>query len=174
MRYITVLLAISLFAAAACGNKAEGDKGEPPQATTGTDNAAGPQGQSAGETPPPSDGQQYAFAGIEGKQWVLSKYTYEGNPERPVGEDPIYIVIEGNNLSGNGGCNNLTGQAGFKEGGAVDISGIAKTKKLCGGLMIQETRIIQLLESAETYKVNLVFLELSGPEGSLTFRNDLK
>ena len=40
--------------------------------------------------------------------------------------------------------------------------------------MIQETRIIQLLESAETYKVNLVFLELSGPEGRLTFRNDLK
>ena len=39
--------------------------------------------------------------------------------------------------------------------------------------MTQEKRIIQLLEGAETYKVNLVFLELTGPEGQLTFRNDL-
>lgn len=33
---------------------------------------------------------------------------------------------------------------------------------------------IQLLEEAETFRVNLVFLELTGPNGQLTFRNDRK
>ena len=39
--------------------------------------------------------------------------------------------------------------------------------------MIQEMRFIELLEGAETFKVNLVFLELQGPKGRLILRNDL-
>ncbi|MCB0597220.1 MAG: META domain-containing protein [Lewinellaceae bacterium] len=169
MRYF---LFAFLLLAVSCNNQAAGEEKTPADATAEVETTA--------ETPAPSKAPEPvaeagAFQGyeIEGKNWVLSKYTYDGNPERPVGEDPIHIDIKDGRLAGNGGCNDINGQIVLKEDGTVGISGISKTKKLCGGLMIQEMRIIELLEGAKTYKVNLVFLELAGPKGQLTFRNDL-
>ena len=170
MRYF---LFAFLLLAVSCNNQAAGEEKTPADATAEVETTA--------ETPAPSKAPEpVAEAGafqvyeIEGKNWVLSKYTYEGRQERPVGKSAISIQVNGNQLSGTGGCNRLNGQIFLGENGTVDISNISKTREICAGLMIQETRVVELLEGAESFKVNLVFLELSGPGGQLTFRNDLK
>ena len=173
MRYLSVLLVFSLMLNVSCKHDAGGDKEEATAAVaTEVDSSSMPREQGEIAQPAPQEDAHQSYD-IEGKQWTLSKYTYEDRPERPVEDNPILLNIQGSELTGNGGCNDIRGQIVLREDGAVNISGIASTKKLCRGLMTQEKRIIQLLEGAETYKVNLVFLELTGPEGQLTFRNDL-
>ena len=172
MRYLSVLLAFSLMLGVSCKNETGGDKEDTAPATAEVDSSSMALKQNEAPRPAPEAGAHQSYD-IEGKQWVLSKYTYEERPERPVGDNPIYLRIQGNQLTGNGGCNDINGQIVLGEDGAVYISGIASTRKLCRGVMTQETRIIQLLKGARTFKVNLVFLELAGPEGKLTFRNDL-
>lgn len=155
-----------------CKSEPEGEQG-----ATGGESPVVVEGQEASPSTAPSaldSSGQGQFPDIEGKEWVLAKYTYNGQPERILGDSPVYIGINGNQLTGNGGCNSLQGQVTLKKDGTLDISGVSKTKKICAGVMTQEVRVIELLEGAEAYKVNLVFLELNGPGGQLTFRNDLK
>ncbi len=175
MRYLPVLLLF--FILASCKNATETGKENPEMSADTAATGAGNVPEQEESLQPPSleqDNVLYKFPDIEGMHWALSKYEFEGQTERPVGDNPIYIQIEGNELIGNGGCNDINGQAELREDGTVSFSSISKTKKICAGVMTQETRIIQLLEGAKTYKVNLVFLELTGPEGQLTFRNDKK
>lgn len=171
MKYTTALLLAALMALASC----KGDGGQE-RAAEAPPPAEQPAPPSPAEGSPATAGEQpsYEFPDIEGKTWVLTKYQYQGRQERILGGAAIELSIRGDQLTGNGGCNAMSGRIGLKGDGAVDISGISRTEKLCRGLMTQETRVIELLEGAETYKVNLVFLEFNGPQGQLLFRNDLK
>ena len=175
MRRLSVILFSGLLLVASCRNEEEKGKDTMEEPAISPNQADTTQEQSNVPAPPPASGEgAYKYPDIEGKSWVLSKYTYEGRQERPVGKSAISIQVNGNQLSGNGGCNRLNGQIFLGENGTVDISNISKTREICAGLMIQETRVVELLEGAESFKGNLVFLELSGPGGQLTFRNDLK
>lgn len=162
LAFVTVL--------ASCKSDSEPDGGNPAEAPPANTEQPAP----APPAPVEAPAQAYQFPDIEGKYWVLTRYQYEGRQERPLGDAPIHLSISGNQFTGNGGCNSLSGRIEFKEGGAVSVSGLTQTEKACRGLMTQEIRIVSLLQGATAYKVNLVFLEFNGPEGLLLFRNDVK
>lgn len=72
-------------------------------------------------------------------------------------------------LSGSGGCNQLMGQY-QQQGEAISFSGVAATRRAClqpGGLMAQETAILQALESVASLQREGERLELRRADGAL-------
>lgn len=145
----------------------------------GQDAAAQAQADSlavASQVQAPESGQvsNFNFPDVEGKIWKLSEYEYDGNTNPPFDKSVLTLQLMNGKATGNAGCNDFNGTVELKGNGELSFSGIAKTKMLCNSRMTQETRFIELLETATSYEANMIFLKIKGPKGMLTFRNDNK
>lgn len=161
---IVFFLAAGLFA---CKNDGQDTASE-----AGADSLATAQAQPSGQVSQGGNRSNFKFPDIEGLAWKLSEYEYQGEEYPPFDNSLLTLRIEGDKASGNGGCNDFQGSVSLKENGSVSFSNITKTRMRCANRMTQEVRFFEILESANAYEVNMVFLKLSGPKGKLTFRND--
>ena len=113
----------------------------------------------------------YKFPDLEGKQWLLTEFEYQGNRIRPVLNSVITVKIVGDKATGSGGCNEFSAKATIQEGGKISFAELSKTNQRCTQLMTQETWVLELLETAQAYQAQLALLELNSPKGKLTFRH---
>ena len=112
----------------------------------------------------------YQFPKLEGKEWSLTSYVIDNETKKLVDDSQIVMTLAGDKVSGSAGCNNYNGTVIIQSDGAIDFSQIASTKRLCQGLMTQEKEYLQLLENAQSYSVNRVFLEIECRSGKLSYR----
>ena len=104
---------------------------------------------------------------LDGTRWVLG--SLDGDP--PLDAVTITLAFEDGQLSGDGGCNQYGGSYSLSPGGKITITELISTLRACldNDLTAQESRYLQLLAAATSYRVTSTTLELSSPEGSLTF-----
>lgn len=112
----------------------------------------------------------YQFPKLEGKVWSLTSYVIDNETRSLMDTSRIDMALKGDKVSGSAGCNNYMGTVIIQSDGVIDFSQIASTKKLCQGLMTQEKEYLQLLENAQSYSVNSVFLEIECRNGKLSYR----
>lgn len=133
-----------------------------------------------GNTPPP-DASATAIA--EGTSTVAQDTTapapYEGivwklhtiKGQKPSMNAPITVVLKRGIISGSGGCNQYTGTYKLDENGVLSISELSSTKRMCNGLMGQESKFLEVLRSAVSIKMDNVELVISSPDGALVFHD---
>lgn len=108
---------------------------------------------------------------IEQKNWVLESYSYEGKeiPLNQITERPT-INFDHLKVNGFGACNSFFGTLSFDDKGAMKISQLAKSKKMCSKTMSTESRVMELLEAVQSYENNLLHLTLdAGDKGYLKY-----
>jgi heat shock protein HslJ len=113
----------------------------------------------------------YKFPDLEGKQWLLTEFEYDGNTIRPVLNSIITVKIVGDKATGSGGCNEFNAKATIQEGGKISFAEFSQTEQRCTQLMTQETWVFELLQTAQAYQAQLALLEVNSPKGKLTFRH---
>jgi heat shock protein HslJ len=113
----------------------------------------------------------YKFPDIEGKEWQLSQFDYEDKNIRPVQGSMVTMLIVGDKVSGNAGCNDYQATAAIQAGGKISFANVEKlSKNICTQRMTQETWVLELIQTAQSYDAQLALLEVSSPKGKLTFR----
>lgn len=111
---------------------------------------------------------------IEGKNWVLQSYVFEGKEllTKKLEEKPR-IEFKHNIALGSTSCNTFKAQLNLTEveQGKIGISNIGRTKKRCpGASMPTERHFVALLESAQSFDNNLLQLNIDcGEAGKLSF-----
>jgi heat shock protein HslJ len=105
-----------------------------------------------------------ATSEIENQTWVL--VSVENNT--PVsGHYPVLEMKDGE-VSGNTGCNHYGGSYKIKQD-TLRFEGLFSTEMAClepDGLMIQETRFLQLLAEAQSYELSTDLLTINTENGS--------
>lgn len=112
-----------------------------------------------------------AFPKIEQKKWLLTEYEYQGRTYEPVEGNVPAIEIRASRINGTTGCNRFNGDINLRKDGTMSVSDLGMTKKLCQGVMTQESRLRELLQNARSYSVNEMFLEINSEYGQLSFRH---
>jgi heat shock protein HslJ len=101
---------------------------------------------------------------LSGSSWLVTSYN---NGNQAVVSVTIGTAITADfgkdgNLSGNAGCNNYTGS--YKvDGDMITIGSLASTQMFCNepaGVMDQEAQYLAALQSAATYRIEGLRLEL--------------
>ncbi len=168
MKHSFSLLLFLALGILACNN------GETPAEDAAAEQTAGQlqQGSPAEETSKAEEKPvEFKFPELEGKRWKLSEYEYQGRTMEPLEGSKIHIRIQGDEITGNAGCNDIMGEVAVREDGTLSVGQLSKTKKLCQGMMTQEERFVSLLQGARSYSVNKIFLEVNSAEGKLSFQN---
>lgn len=120
--------------------------------------------------PPPPDSRPFADAvrqaerdwvWIAGTRWVLG--SVEGQP--PVGTErpALSFMPDQTWITGNTGCNRFTGTFVRRGEDGIEIGPLASTRRFCAqpeGVMQQEARILNLLESVDSYQASRTALVL--------------
>jgi heat shock protein HslJ len=112
----------------------------------------------------------YQFPALEGKAWSLTSYVIDNETRTLLDTSVINMTLKNGKASGSSGCNSYNATVLIQSDGAINFSQIASTRKLCQGLMTQEKQYLELLESAQSYSVNKVFLEIECRNGKLSYR----
>ena len=108
---------------------------------------------------------------LEGVTWVLNSYGDEANLTEalPDKEATLIFYSKDKSAGGNGGVNSYGGDYTL-DGGKITISNLIMT--LMAGprpLMEQETKFFNILQSAQSYKIEGHSLKITGTEGVLVF-----
>jgi heat shock protein HslJ len=156
---------IGLFLLSSCGNGSEANETNESAADTTAVEAVTEQETVEEEAP-----KNYQFPEIEGKEWKLLSYEYDGTLRKPSDGDIPYMTLEEGKIYGLGGCNNFNGTVSLQSDGTISVGELASTKKICQNRMTQEKTFLDLLQGAQTYSVNKVFLEVASENGKLSFR----
>jgi heat shock protein HslJ len=106
-------------------------------------------------------------APYENIEWKLS--TMAG--QKPFKDAVITVQMTKGTISGSGGCNQYNGTYTVDDNGALSVSELASSKRMCDGLMGQESKFFEKLRSATTIKMNKIELVISSPTGNLVFLN---
>ena len=114
--------------------------------------------------------EDYQFPKIEGKVWELASYTMDGNSRNLQDSSVLTMTIEGDKIFGSGGCNSYNGSVQLQSDGVIKVGELAATRMLCRNIMTQEQVFLQLLQEAQLYSVNQLFMEIESKNGSLSFR----
>ncbi|HMQ46109.1 MAG TPA: META domain-containing protein [Saprospiraceae bacterium] len=158
MRIVVTLVFFVLIAA--CGNHPN-----PAQEQSTTADVA-PAPNEAGNAATPDT---VRFPDLEKKNWELISYELDGEAFDIVRDSKVRIQFLGNQLSGNSGCNTFQAGVAIGQDGTLKVDPIAQTKMICQGVMRQENNITALLQQAQTYSVNRIFLEIGAANGKMTF-----
>jgi heat shock protein HslJ len=111
---------------------------------------------------------------LEGTTWVLQAYGEAQNPTTALASTQISAAFNGKSgaVSGSAGCNQYF--ANYKaDTDKLSVSGAGATKKLCAepaGVMEQEQRFFELLQSMSRFTVRDGFLELTTANGARFLR----
>ncbi|MEA2009877.1 MAG: META domain-containing protein [Actinomycetota bacterium] len=106
---------------------------------------------------------------LAGTSWDLLAYNNgTGGFESAWGDEPVTAIFaDDGTLSGSAGCNGYNATWEIDDG-SIEIGPAASTKMMCGDeqIMIQETRYLELLGLAETYRVDAGALEMFDVDGT--------
>ncbi|MCG8326474.1 MAG: META domain-containing protein [Chitinophagales bacterium] len=175
MRKILFLVALALFVLASCGGN--GSEQNPDENTSSADTietTVTEQGTPAEQSIKTSYAEEdYQFPKIEGKVWELASYTMDGSSRDLQDSSILTMTIEGDKIFGSGGCNSYNGGVQLQSDGVIKIGELATTKMLCRNIMTQEQVFLQLLQEAQLYSVNQLFMEIESKNGSLSFRSGI-
>jgi heat shock protein HslJ len=94
------------------------------------------------------------------KKWVFQSVAGEAL-KLPAGVEMPWVKLEGENLQGFGGCNQLMGQYKL-EGTALSFPGLGSTKKYCENIQPTENAIKQALGQVDSFKMDGGLLKLMG------------
>lgn len=120
------------------------------------------------ETPPAEVQDTTPPAPYENIEWKL--YTIAG--QRPLKDAQITLKMEKGKMTGSGGCNYYSGAYTVSAGGALSVSSeIASTRRMCEGLLGQESKFFDMLRGATSLKMNKIELVIASPGGDLVFHN---
>ena len=103
--------------------------------------------------------------------WTLESYVFEGESQKVYGDSSITISFVPGRVFGIGGCNNYSAEYDVPEDGKISFGQIGATKKMCSGLVAQEQRYLQILESVDSYTNVSNQLDLKGEAGALVFKD---
>jgi heat shock protein HslJ len=106
-------------------------------------------------------------APYENIEWKLS--TLAG--QKLFKDASITAMLKKGAISGSGGCNQYSGTYTVDEGGVLSVSELASSKRMCDGLMGQESKFFEILRGATSLKMNKVELVITSPAGELVFHN---
>ena len=106
-------------------------------------------------------------APYENIEWKLS--TMAG--QKPFKDAVMTVQFKKGTISGSGGCNQYNGTYTVDESGVLSVSELASSKRMCDGLIGQESMFFEKLRSATTLKMNKIELIISSPTGNLVFLN---
>jgi len=164
MRILYIL--VCTFLLASCGDN--GQQAEAADQTDVVDTTA----QEVSE--PDNTPKNYQFPEIEGKKWEVISLEINGDTRKPMGDDIPTMMIEEGKISGNAGCNNYNGSVQLSSDGSMSVGQLASTKKICQNKMTKEQQFLDLLQGAQSYSVNKIFLEINAQTGKLSLRTEYK
>jgi len=105
---------------------------------------------------------------LEATQWVLVAFVEEGVKTRPVEGTEITLAFPADDPSayGSGGCNRYFGDYEVEDD-TISFGSIGSTKMFCfgDGVMQQESRYFNALQSADSFKTTGSRLRISYGEG---------
>lgn len=85
-------------------------------------------------------------------QWIISRFDENENSAPEINKSSIITINEKEgSFHGNGGCNSISGKVKI-EGNSIKFSNMISTEMYCDN-MPQETKFINSLENAETFKI---------------------
>lgn len=126
-------------------------------------------GASVQATVTPVVGGNANLGGLAGVNWVLSSF---GPAAAPVAVQPgttVTAVFAPDGVAGNAGCNQYSGPFTY-DNTNITFSPLVTTKVACDQpIMDQETAYLTALQSATSYAINNGQLQITYPEGVLTF-----
>ncbi len=113
-----------------------------------------------------------AKADLAGTTWLVTGYNNgrEAVVSPLLGADIIVNIDDANLISGNAGCNDFFASVQATSSGAIEVSGIGATRRLCtnpAGVMEQEAEFFAALESAATFTVEGDFIELRNGDDAI-------
>ncbi len=157
-----VLLAGALLAAGCGGSDTTSSSGTTAGGTGGTAKGTTP-GTTAGSTP------ATGAAELEGTVWNLETLAGTDGAATPaVASSNAFVRFTDGQLSGNGGCNSVTGTYTVSGDDGLTISTGATTMMACAdpAVMTQEQQLLTNLAGVATYAIEDSTLVLSAADGS--------
>ena len=129
---------------------------------------------SATQTPPLID-QQISLNQVLDQEWILELITENGQGKKPVADTEVTLRFSAEKLTGSAGCNRYFASYQTGDDRQLSITDIASTEMWClqpEGIMEQETKFLQWLNKANSYRINDDQLTLYGNdrEQKLVFR----
>lgn len=106
--------------------------------------------------------------------WTLYAFSEGGKNTPPAKDSKITASFSEGKVSGSAGCNIFNGAFSATESGGLEVSDLAATKRLCEGLMGQETSFLELMRQASTWKMDRVELKVTSGKTTLIFHNTPK
>jgi heat shock protein HslJ len=109
---------------------------------------------------------------LEDKEWVLESYGDRENPQPVIEgtEVTVTFMSDEKQVTGSAGCNGYFGEYEMKDGLTVGM--IGSTKMYCQnpeGVMIQETEYLNILDLADSYRIENGMLRISCGEKVLVY-----
>ncbi len=85
------------------------------------------------------------------------------------GKELHMILRGGDQVGGYAGCNQFTGSMSVTDDG-LSVGPIASTRRMCQGVMEQESAFLQALETAQRYSISGEDLAIENANGEVTMR----
>ena len=128
----------------------------------------------ATQTPPLID-QQISLNQVLDQEWILELITENGQGKKPVADTEVTLRFSAEKLTGSAGCNRYFASYQTGDDRQLSITDIVSTEMWClqpEGIMEQETKFLQWLDKANSYRINDGQLTLYGNdrEQKLVFR----
>jgi heat shock protein HslJ len=106
---------------------------------------------------------------LVGQAWVLTQYLASNGTEQIVSVG-VKAEFDGNNVSGTSGCNVYNGPY-TATGNEISFGAMSGTKKMCPpDVMAVETRYLELLAGAATYRISGRSMSMSDADGTPTLQ----
>ena len=118
----------------------------------------------ATQTPPLID-QQISLNQVLDQEWILELITENGQGKKPVADTEVTLRFSAEKLTGSAGCNRYFASYQTGDDRQLSITDIASTEMWClqpEGIMEQETKFLQWLDKANSYRINNDQLTLYG------------
>ena len=119
--------------------------------------------------------QQISLNQVLGQEWILELITENGQRKEPVAGIEVTLRFSAEKLTGSAGCNRYFASYQTGNDRQLSITDIASTEMWCfqpEGIMEQETKFLQWLNEANSYRINndQLILYVNDQEQKLVFR----
>ena len=112
---------------------------------------------SAAQIISPLVGRQLNLNQILDQEWILELITENGQGKKPVVNTEVTLRFSTEKLTGTAGCNRYFASYQTGDDRQLSITDIASTEMWClqpEGIMKQETKFLQWLNKANSYRIN--------------------
>ena len=130
---------------------------------------------SATQTTLPLVDQQLSLNQVLDQEWILELIAENGQGKKPVVDTEVTLRFLAEKLTGSAGCNGYFASYQTGDDRQLSITDIASTEMWCfqpEGIMEQETKFLQWLNEANSYRINndQLILYVNDQEQKLVFR----